>query len=362
MNRISRIVGGAPIALLLFACHLLASGCAGRSEGGDLRASMPLSAIGESRQHVSPWQAREKISPQGPTEAEPVDPRALPMFDGHTGQPVVWSELVARAAASDIVLIGETHGQVSGLDAAACLFDDLLTTLPDITLAMEFFERDQQVAIDDYLSGVIDEETFRRMTGRTAGNYPDGHRRMVEAAKGAQRPVVGANAPRRYVRLARTDGFERLTALSESQRSLFVAPESLSEGTYREEFMKLMGAMEGHGAEGEADPAATPEEQEKAEKARAQALSFFRSQNVWDATMAESVLRLVAADARPVVLVAGRFHTDFEGGLTQRLRDALPSARILTLSFLDEAPHDQALREQDKGRAGVVVYVRRSGE
>lgn len=350
MVRCARVLAGASAVCLMTG----GAGCAGRGQGRELRGSVPLSRIGESGQTGTRWQ------PMAPEAPASVDARRLPMFDGVTGESIAWSDVVARAAGADVVLIGETHGHAVGLDAAACMFEDLVAAAPDAALAMEFFERDQQAALDDYLSGVTDEEAFGKATGRSAGNYPSGHRRMIEAAKAEGRPVAAANAPRRYVRLARTDGFERLIALSESQRMLFVVPRELTEGRYRDEFMKLMGMMDGHGADGDAAPEASAEEVEKLRKAREQALSFFRSQNVWDATMGESMVRLVASGSRPVVMVVGRFHSEFDGGLTQRVREALPSARVLTVTMVDET--SDALREEDKERAGVVVYVGKGAE
>lgn len=337
------------LCAISLACLAAGIGCARQTAGGDLRTSRPLTAFGESRQTGTQWQ------PAGREQPPPADPRRLPMFDGADAQALQWSDLVARASAADIVIIGETHGHPVGLDAAACLFDDILEASDDTALAMEFFERDQQAALDDYLSGITDEEAFRKATGRTDGSYPDGHRRMVEAAKAHGRPVAAANAPRRYVRLARTEGFDRLGGLSDSQKRLYVVPGELSEGRYRDEFMTMMGAMEGHGAAGGVPETATEEEKEKARQAMEQALSFFRSQNVWDATMAESIVRLVAAGSRPVVMVVGRFHSEFNGGLTQRVAAALPSARILTLTMVDE--ESDALREEDKERSAVVIYV-----
>ncbi|XOV75648.1 MAG: ChaN family lipoprotein [Phycisphaerales bacterium] len=92
------------------------------------------------------------------------------MFSG-TGLEMTWSGLVARAAASDAVLIGELHGHPMGLDAAATLFDDLLELRPTTAaLAMEFFETDEQIHIDDMMTGVIDHDGFMEATGAKACN------------------------------------------------------------------------------------------------------------------------------------------------------------------------------------------------
>lgn len=288
------------------------------------------------------------------------DPAASSAFDGASGERIGWADLAQRASEADAVIIGEVHGHPAGLALAAALFDEILARAPSsAALSLEFFARDQQAAIDDYLTQITDEPAFRDATGRTAGTYPPGHRAMVEAAKAAGVPVIASNAPRRYVRLARTDGFDRLRALHLEQRRLFATPEELSGGDYRDRFFDLMAGMAGHGGgpdAGSADAPETDEERAGREARTEQKIeSFFRGQNVWDATMAESVARAIGAGRRPVVQVVGRFHVEFDGGLVQRLGALTPDAKILTIVMVDEDA--DALPDEDRGRGDVVVYV-----
>lgn len=41
---------------------------------------------------------------------------------------------------------------------------------------------------------------------------------MVEAAKAAGRPVIAANSPRRCLRVAKSDGYDKLKGLGQEQR------------------------------------------------------------------------------------------------------------------------------------------------
>ncbi|MCW5776018.1 MAG: ChaN family lipoprotein, partial [Phycisphaeraceae bacterium] len=113
-----------------------------------------------------------------------MNPRAdAAIFIGHTGQRVGWDEIVSSAGDADVVMIGETHGHELGLSVAAAMWEDILARTDHAALSLEFIERDSQAHVDDYLAGITDEAQFRRASGRTAGNYPDGHRAMLEAAK-----------------------------------------------------------------------------------------------------------------------------------------------------------------------------------
>lgn len=251
--------------------------------------------------------------------------------------------MLEDVAGADVVVVGETHGHPLGLAAAAALWEDILERRPDAALLLEFFERDQQVAIDDYLTGVTDEEAFRKSAGRSDGNYPEGHARMVETAKAAGRPVIAANAPRRYVRRAGPEGYEYLLRLGQEQQRLFAVPDAVPEGRYREDFFELMSGG-GHGAEGEGGE--MPEEMVE---------RMYRSQVLWDATMADSVVRAALRGYRPVVLVVGRFHADFDGGTIQLIARARPDLEIRTLSAV--ASDSEQVEEEDVGRADYVLYV-----
>lgn len=325
-----------PFAALCITIALHAGGCASTSTNSDTMTTAEAAA----------------------TPA--INPRTLTPLQGQSGSPITWPELVSTLAAADVVVIGENHGHALGLSAAAAIFDDILAANPAAVLSLEFIERDEQPALDDYLAGIIDEKTFRESTKRTEGNYPDGHRRMVEAAKAANRPVIAANAPRRYVRLARLEGYERLQKLSPEQRRLFRIPDSLPEGRYRTDFEKIMRDMasQGHGAAsatpGQATPPPSTPDPAAEAALTARIAATFRSQVLWDWTMADSIVRALDS-GRPVVHVVGRFHSDFRGGTIEAIQRLRPAARVITISMIDDTSN--SLRDEDKSRADFIIYT-----
>ncbi len=264
--------------------------------------------------------------------------RRAPLFRGD-GRPAQWSELVEAACAADVVFLGENHGHPLGLASAAALFDDVLAREPRASLSMEFLERDEQIFVDDYLSGVSSLDEFMKASGRNAGNFPPGHRAMVESAKRAGRRVHAANAPRRYVSLARREGFERLRELSDEQRRTLRVPDALIGGRYREDFDRIM----------------TPQGEEASDELRARLDAVFRSQQVWDWTMARSVADALLGGERPVVHVVGNFHVNHRGGTVQALERELTGVRALVVSFVAESS-DQ-LRDEHRERGDFVLYV-----
>lgn len=266
-------------------------------------------------------------------------------FDGATGAAASETAAASAAAGADAVVIGENHGHPLGLSTAADLWDDVLKRADHAALSLEFFERDDQSRVDDYLTGLADEKAFRLRTGRTESSYPAGHRRMVEAAKAAKRPVIASNAPRAQVRAAGKEGYERLGALTPEQRRLVRIPESEPSSRYRGDFEKVMS-----------DPAVAhgPKPKDEAERKK-QIESAFRGQSLWDWTMADSIAAGLSSGSRPVCHVVGRFHEDFRGGLVQALEKIRPGVKVVTVSFVDA--WSETLRDEDKGRADFVVYV-----
>ncbi len=283
--------------------------------------------------------------------------RRLPVYDGLTGARLTWDQAAQRAGGADAVLIGEMHSHPVGLPAAAVIFEDAINDHASYgvvsdsasqrvskgALALEFFERDQQADIDAYLAGDIDQATFKHARG---SSYPPGHERMLEFAKSVDMPVVAANAPRRFVRLARSEGYDHLReTLSAEELELLVIPEALDEGAYRDRFFGLMGGMSGHTADTESD------------EPDPVVLSFFRAQQVWDATMADAVANLVKFGRTPTFLVVGRFHTDHEGSTALRTKDALPMQSVITVTFANRDLGLLGLHPEDRGMADIVIYT-----
>jgi hypothetical protein len=118
-------------------------------------------------------------------EPEPVDPRSVAFFAGDASGVVPWEGVVAASAGSAVVVIGEIHGHPLGLDLAAELFEDILRANPRAVLSMEFYERDQQTALDDYVAGIITAEQFDQMPAwRGVRSSRPTHRGVTPAWRG----------------------------------------------------------------------------------------------------------------------------------------------------------------------------------
>jgi uncharacterized iron-regulated protein len=298
------------------------------------------------------------------------NPRALPMFAGLDGRALSWPDVMEAAAWADIIIIGEQHDDGLGHAVELAVVQDVLARSPhDTALSMEMLERDEQPLVDDYLDGVIDQPTFAKLTFSEnwagEGSWSKWYQPMMDAAKDVKAPVVAANAPRRYVRLARSDGYVKLRALPADRRQFFDFPMGTASAEYRRRFEEVMReASEQAKAAAATMPATAPETAAIAAHAgeiTPQRIDAgLRTQLIWDATMASSIVKALRTDSEKVIHIVGQFHCDFEGGTVQQIRKRMPHAKILVISLQRE--NSSSLLNDDRGRADVVVYTGKSPE
>jgi len=289
-------------------------------------------------------------SVEGANASEPVqpDPRELPMFLGETGDVIDWSDLIRAASWADVVFLGEEHDDGVGHAVQRAIVEDLAPRSRRFVLSMEMLERHEQIIVDDFEDGIIDAETLARLTHseRWAGenSWTNWYQPIIDAARAHQGTIVAANAPRHYVRLARTGGYERLRRLPADRRRFFSLPRSDFFSPYRDRFAALMfdpdPAEDSHDSPHRADDSAVN--------------ALFRSQLLWDSTMADSVARALRNGATKVVHLAGRFHVEFDGGTVRELRARRPGAKVLTIVVSRDGALQ--LREDDRGLAHIVIY------
>jgi len=300
-----------------------------------------------------------------PSAAVPAAPERA-FFDGRTGARLDWTAVGSTLAEADVILVGEQHDNVAGHRLEAELADALLRQTPDAAIALEMFERDEQSFVDAYLDGRIAAATLVTLTesenwGGGKNTWMDWYQPIVDHVKARRATgaaLIAANAPRAYVKLARLESLAALEQLPASDRALFQVPDlAVDDRAYRDRFL---ATMQQHSAPAQAGqpapkkkstaPAGTPP------APKIDPAAFLRAQQVWDATMAGSVL-LARARHPKVMLFVGEFHVGFSGGTLARVRHGAPGARIATISILSSAT-PATFAAGDRDRADLVVYTR----
>ncbi|HIN09111.1 MAG TPA: hypothetical protein EYM64_00875 [Phycisphaerales bacterium] len=258
------------------------------------------------------------------------------VVDPRTGGDIGWAWMLDQISTADVVLLGEQHDHAVGHAVQLAIVEDVLDQFPDSVVAFEMFERDEQHRVDDYMDGVIDAKTLATLTHSTnwgaRGGWAAWYQPILDAVKDRKGVVIAANAPRRYVKLVRTDGFDRIDSLPKERRRLVDYPTELSSGRYRERFWELSAHGEEDGQQKDIDVSTlSPDDP---------LLPMFRSQQTWDATMAQSIVDAKPSNSRKVLLLVGQFHVEYNGGIIQELRRRMPIARVLVISIQREIPEE----------------------
>ena len=276
--------------------------------------------------------------PRGPTHISNVNVNIrtdLEIIEPATNRHISWVEFLVKIDGVDIVLLGEQHDHAVGHAVQLAVVEDVMDAYPHSVLALEMLERDEQLRVDDYMEGFIDAKTFASITQSKnwggSGGWEAWYQPIIDAAKERGGSVVAANAPRRYVRLARLDGYERIDELPKERRAFIDYPEELSSGRYRQRFWEFSSHGDGEDVVEVDVNTIDPDDP---------MLPTFKSMQSWDATMAQSIVNANPSNSHKVILLVGQFHVEYDGGIVQELRNRMPGAKVLVVSIQRDIPEE----------------------
>src|SRR5690606_9602799 len=106
------------------------------------------------------------------------------------------------------------------------------------------FEADNQLLLDEYLSGLISQKSFEE-EARLWKNYKTDYKPILEFAKKHRIRVVATNVPRRYANSVYHDGFGVLDQLS-PQALRFLPPLPIQMDTTQFSYMELLKMSASH--------------------------------------------------------------------------------------------------------------------
>lgn len=302
---------------------------------------------------------------------------------GPNGEPRSFAELLAALDDAEAALVGEFHTDSIGHEVEAEILiraaqrfgivGDAAVTERPIVLSLEFFERDVQIVLDEYLADLITEDQFLK-SARPWDNYAGAYRPLVEFARAHKVPVIAANAPRRYTNRVTRLGPDALEDLSDdAKRFLPPLPYPGPSDAYKAQFFEaMMEAMEEAEEEATADVAAEEEaaEEEPAEEDTAEedeervappnhGMGFaLQSQTLWDASMSHAITKALEESPRALVIhYVGGFHVARHTGIPEKVLYYRPGTRIVTINMepVDDIRAWDA--EEHEGLADFVILT-----
>lgn len=250
------------------------------------------------------------------------------------GKEVSYKKMMKALKKSDMTFFGELHNNPIAhwmqLEVTKDLFEEKKS---DLVIGAEMFESDNQLLLDEYLSGTISQKSFKA-EARLWNNYKTDYEPLVEFAKKNQLPFIATNVPRRYASLVYKKGITQLDSLSEMAKS-YIAPLpikiDLEVGCYK----KMLSMMGGHGG--------------------ANAKNFPISQAVKDATMAHFTLKNWKK-GQTFIHYNGSFHSDNHEGIIYYINQQNKRLNIKTISVVEQDDVSK-LSEDNTGIADFVICV-----
>lgn len=272
------------------------------------------------------------------------------VFTG-TGERADLDDVVAAMAGHDVVFIGETHDDPTGHMLEAELLRRAWETYGaarasaagdgrrrTVALSLEFFQRDVQPIVDEYIAGLISETVFRA-DSRPWPRYATDYRPLIEFAKEHGVEVIASNAPRRYTSRVTMHGRESLDALSPvAKQSLPPLPYGQPSAEYRDQWIEVISrvmSQEGMKCGVPVAQAAAPS------GAHDNMGNQLHSQTLWDASMAYWISQHLTSNPGALVLhMVGSFHVARGTGTPEHLAAYSPGSRAMIVMLRPVADVD----------------------
>ncbi len=306
-------------------------------EGLRIGAGVLLISVG----FASPVQAQDSTPDIPAAEDTAYTPGEYRVYTG-AGQPASLDDIVAAMSNVSVVFIGETHDDPTQHMLEAELLKRAWEAglAPGVALSLEFFQRDTQPILDEYLAGLISEKSFLA-DARPWPRYETDYRPLIEFSKEAGIDVIAANAPRRYASRVTQNGRESLEELpAHAFEILPPLPYGKASEAYRGQWIQVISeVMEEEGrkcgipieqlaAEGEDVQARAPE------GAHGNMGNQLDSQVLWDASMAYWISRYLADNPDALVLhMVGGFHVERGTGTPEQLEAYRPGTVRLIVAM-----------------------------
>jgi uncharacterized iron-regulated protein len=220
-------------------------------------------------------------------------------------------QIIPNLADKRVVFVGETHDRYDHHLNQLSIIKGLHERVPELVIAMEFFQQPYQEHLDAFVAGEIDEAQLLHRTEyfRRWGYDYRHYRPILQYARENGIPLLALNVPQEVTRRISEVG---LAGLSDEERAWVPADIAPVEGEYRERLREIF-EMHPMTPTGDFD-------------------RFLEVQLVWDEGMADRAARYL--EERPeghMVVLAGMGHLAYGSGIPQRLTRRVPVSTAIVL-------------------------------
>jgi uncharacterized iron-regulated protein len=251
------------------------------------------------------------------------------------GKEVSYQQMLLEVGKADVILFGELHNNPIAHWLEYELLKDLFNINQKLTLGLEMLEADNQIIVDEYLQGVIEENHFTN-EAKMWSNYKTDYRPLVEFAKENKLQVIASNIPRRYANLVYRQGLKALDSLSEDAKA-WIAPLPVVVDLDLPQYKKMTSSMQNHGNHNRIE-------------------NFIQAQAIKDATMAHFILKNRHSQ---LLHINGAYHSQKEEGIIWYLKRLEPGLAISTIETVEQE-EIQNLQQENMHKADFLICIPQS--
>lgn len=250
----------------------------------------------------------------------------------------------------NIIYLGETHDSEADHQIQLEILQELHKRRPNLSIALEQFQRPYQRVLDDYQQGKLTEaQLVTKSEYETRWGFPWSlYEPLLQFAKTNNLPLIALNTPSEVTRKVSRQGLESLTFADRrfipELSTIQVGPES-----YRDRIQKIYTEM--HPAK-----STTPSSTDLNKSQRF--TRFFEAQVLWDETMADRIAQAVQQNPdRLIVVLVGQGHLFYHDGIPNRVKRRLKNKSIKqTTILLNPDPSGPALEPTTKQPIGDILW------
>lgn len=238
------------------------------------------------------------------------------LFDKN-GQETTFENLVSTSLEAEVVLFGELHNNTVVHWLQLQLLKSLSAQHPQVVLSGEFFERDDQLNIDEWLEGRMTDKQFEA-EAKLWNNYLTDYKPLLLFAKSSKIPFVASNVPRKYAAMVSKNGLGYLQELSK-QAKKHIAPLPIKVDPTLPGYAAMKEMM--HGSSMNMD-------------------YIIEAQALKDATMAHSLLSNYNKE-RLILHINGSYHSNNAEGIGWYLKQHKPKIKVITINTVEQDTTDK---------------------
>ncbi len=257
------------------------------------------------------------------------DKQAFLLYDSKAKQ-LAYDKMLAAILKEkpDVVLFGEQHNNPICHWLELELSTDIYAALKDkLVLGAEMFESDNQVILNEYLAGKVNEKTFST-EAKVWPNYKTDYKPLLDLAKDNHLQFIATNIPTRYSRMVYNTGFAVLDSIDPDSKK-WIAPLPVRYNEYLKCYQNIFKAAEGHGSP-----------------------NLPKSQAIKDATMASFILKN-HSKGQLFLHFNGAYHSNNSEGIVWYLKQAQPDLKIIVISSVEQ----ENITKLEKESVGIANYV-----